>query len=270
MDFTTLGQRLEVLSLFKYFPIHVAVSDRIEHKYVFYSSERNWGGYTYEEFNSLDREVKEDFWVQPDRDQQLRRQKAWLKNGSRAPLRLTFRINSLYQGVRRIQTHFEHIPDEEEPDRYILEISWDITEVVDNCLSDRSFVVEIEKRLLLERDFFRAETGVLRNALEQLQDPERLAKFVHAARDLEPEELPSCLCSFVPELQSAQSSRAGLSVCHELQEVQRLEQTMVELQNTDLPALMAEFERVINLIRSHLLMIRVQRNEGVDLDSLLF
>ncbi len=269
MDFTDLAQKCQFLSLFRYFPIQVAIRDRKTDSYVFHSSERNWGGFTYEEWNELDKHERENYWVQPDRQQQLKRYESWLNSGSNLPLRLTFKVNTISGEQRRIQCHFEHIPDEETPNRYILEISWDVTEVIDNCLKDRSLVADVNKKVLHERNKLRAESGLMRLAFEKLQDPQRLEDFTKAAQGLDKEELLVCFRSYFPDFWQVEDSPAGWAVAREMEEMKRLEDSLVEIEETALPTVRDDIERIIDMLRSQLLMLRVQRNEGADMESFL-
>lgn len=262
-----LIQQVDIFRHFKSFPMMLAIRDHVKDVYVYSSSLVNWSGMTFDEWNEMPKKGHERFWVMKDREREVEKYREWFQAGGKGPLRLTYRVRTVDNTIRWIQCHFEHAQDDPEH-RYILEVSWDISEVIDNCFMDKSIQRHLFKKINAEREKLKAQIGLMRRSIETLYDPERLRRFCVIGERLSDEKIVRCFKSIFTHPTTVYNSKVGWVYARILQELENLENGVNDLSENQLEAIINDVQNLSNNLKnvqdsmkSYTTLLRIYRND---------
>jgi len=209
-----------------------------------------------------------------DREREVKKYREWFQAGGKGPLRLTYRVRTVDNNIRWIQCHFEHTQDDPEH-RYILEVSWDISEVIDNCFLDKSIQRHMFKKINAEREKLKAQIGLMRRAIETLYDPERLRRFCVIGERLSDENIVKCFKSMFINSTTAYNSKVGWVYARILQELENLETGVTELSENQLDMILHDvnnlsenIKNVQDSMNSYTTLLRIYRNDTTKFSGL--
>ncbi len=267
MELEKLIQQVDFYRQFKSFPMMLAIRDNIQDVYIYSSSEVNWSGMTFDEWNDMPKKSHQNFWVMKDRERERKKYHEWINKGGEGYLRLTFRVKTVEDITRWIQCHFEFAQDDPEH-RYVLEVSWDISEVIDNCFLDKSIQRHMYKKINAEREKLKAQIGMMRRAIETLYDPERLRRFCVIGERLSDDKIVKCFKSMFINPTTVYNSKVGWVYARILHELENLEHGVADLSENQLESLIGDannlasnIQNVQEAMNSYITLLRIYRND---------
>jgi len=225
-------------------PIMVALRDRRSDKYLYSSHKTTWTGQTVDEWNALTTTEKRGYLFLDEYASNRKQYNEWLKDNGSNALRLMYRIKSTSEQIRWIQCQFEKY--KKEPDDLIIEISWDLSGIVDKIVYDDETVARLIYNALKERDMMVAQMGVMRNAIESLYNRETMWAFVQEVRDLPKEDILKAYDKHFPKIMAVLDSNLGRRALERLHRCQSLAIAMDRIRKDLCPALLRETNGILN------------------------
>ncbi len=225
-------------------PIMVALRDRTSDKYLYNSHKITWTGQTIDEWNALTTTEKRHYLFLDEYASNRKQYNEWLKDKGENALRLMYRIRSGSEQIRWIQCQFEKY--KKEPDDLVIEISWDLSGIVNKIVYDDETVAYLIYNARQERHMVVAQMGVMRHAVESLHNQETMWSFVQEAKDLPKEAVLKAFHNHFPKITAVLDSNLGHRALERLHRCQSVAVAMDRIKKDLTPALLKETYDILN------------------------
>jgi len=227
-------------------PIMIAVRDRIKDRYIYNSHGTTWSGVSLDDWNSMPLADRLDCLTSEEYTSNRKAYNEWIKDNSRNALRLTYRLRHPEKDTCWIQCQFEKYGAPK--GSMIIEISWDITEIIRKIAYDDTVMARLLCDSLRENAQMKAQMGEMRNALDSLLDNDALWDFVKEAREKSKRSVKKIFNKHFPQVSETIQEDLGYRALKKLQHYQCTTDALEVIRRDMCPTIITEIHKMYNML----------------------